>query len=136
MKAKLFRYSISDSLFQQVTYWYRTVYPFFISDLNKIGFSSYTTISWMNPNGTNRELLFKQPAPMLAPVYNFKTKKIYFYVKEDPLRRRLGSIDLNSENFRFLLPNTRYQDAGPAINTSGDSLLFYSNRSGSDNIHL
>ncbi|MCF7805139.1 MAG: hypothetical protein K9N46_04670 [Candidatus Marinimicrobia bacterium] len=136
MTPKIFRYSVSDSILRQITFNNRTTYPFYIPQLNKIGFSGYTTIEIMNPNGTDREALYTQPIAITHPSFAPTTNKIYFYTVADFPTRQIASINLNGTDPQLLFPRNEYQELGPDINTTGDSLLFMSDRSGTPNIFL
>ncbi len=62
----------------------------------------------------------------------FRNNKIYFYSIEST--RRLAVVDYDGQNFQYLTETNN--NAHPEINSSGDSLLFHSDRTGTQNIYL
>lgn len=136
LQPKIFRYSLEDSTFQQVTFWYRTVRPVYYANKNKILFTSYITVEWMEPDGTNRELLYQQPRIMSYPTINQTRQKIFFYTPGECSPRQIASVNIDGTGFQYLFPQNRFDESQPEVILNGDSLLFKSNRSGPHNIYI
>jgi hypothetical protein len=131
----IYRYNFQTSLLEQLTFENQTSYPIYISNINKIGYTNNSRAEYwiMDPNGQNKESLFPYPSFNINhQSFCSTTNKTYCYSIESS--RKLVEMDYNSQNFRYLTDNNN--DAYPEINFSGDSLLFHSDRNGTNNIFM
>ena len=133
----IYRYSLQTGDLIQITHGLNAAYPSKLSN-NHIGFMTRNPDQYRSadPAGNNQEILFSLPEPHFnSPQYNSFTNSLFFYTYNFYSTRNLAVIDLSGENYSLLTENN-FSDGGPYPNTTGDSLLFHSNRSGVRNIFL
>jgi len=124
----------------------RDAHPFFSRDGQKIVFQSPrangvdTNIYVMNSNGSNVAKLTNLKGFAGVPVYSPDQKLIAFQWREtnnfeDDSKWRICLIDIEGSDFRVITPGLA-NDQVPNWSRDGKRLLFYSDRTGKDQIYM
>jgi len=133
---QIYRYNLNKDKLELIVSDYRAAHPHYMKEINKIGYRSYGSyhMSIMDLDGNNQHAIYDLSTNTVVTDYCSKTLIFYGYNMGNP--KRIVTIDIENNEFKYITDPQEYEDSGPAVNEEGSHLVFVKHVDGSKQLYL